>query len=89
MTTQEAAKYLRRYQDWRTGKDIRKYSDAGINPQELTVAINTILSEYGMTKPLTDCTGCRHNFNACGISRCTVAECNYEPVLRSRNNEKR
>lgn len=80
MTTQEAIIYLRRYQDWRTGKDIRNQSDAGINPKELTQALNTILAEYGMTKPLTDCTWCQHNFNACGISRCAVAECKYEAV---------
>lgn len=82
MNILEAAKYLRRYQDWRTGLDIRNQSDAGINPKELTLAIDTILAVYGMTKPLTDCTRCRHNFNADGISRCVVAECNYEPVIK-------
>lgn len=41
-----AAEYLRRYQDWRTGKDERTMTEAGIDPKELTKAINQILDFF-------------------------------------------
>lgn len=63
----DAAQYLRRYQDWRTGKDIRTQIEAGIEPPELTEAIDTILAYFGLTKPLTDCHGCKYNGDEQGI----------------------
>lgn len=44
--TKPAAAYLRRYQDWRTGKDERTMTEAGIEPKELTAAINQILDFF-------------------------------------------
>lgn len=60
MNLQEAAVILRRHQDWRTGKDIRTLTDTGMDPHELTVAIDTILSHFGLPKPLLNCTRCRY-----------------------------
>lgn len=41
-----AAAYLRRYQDWRTGKDERTMNEAGIEPKELAAAIDQILDFF-------------------------------------------
>ena len=85
MTLNEALKYMRRYQDWRTGLDIRNMQDAGITPAKLTVAIDVILSEHGMDKPITDCTRCKNNYQCDdGSSRCTSEVCKYEKVKRNK-----
>lgn len=41
----EAVQYLKRYQAWRTGEDDRTMDEAGINPSELTAAINVAIEE--------------------------------------------
>lgn len=41
----EAVQYLKRYQAWRTGEDYRTMDEAGINPSELTAAINVAIEE--------------------------------------------
>jgi hypothetical protein len=77
-----AAKYLRRFQDWRTGKDVRTQKDAGINPSALTEAINTILEYFGLPEPLTNCEGCKYNVEAAGcITLCNRGNlgCKFEP----------
>ena len=56
-----AANFLRRFQDWRTGKDIRTMVEAGMEPAKITEAIDTILAHFGLPKPLTDCANCAHN----------------------------
>lgn len=88
MTLKEAVQYLRRYQDWRTGLDIRNMDEAGITPAKLTVAFDVILAifaGYGMDKPITNCTYCKHNYQCDdGSSRCTSEVCNYEKVKRNK-----
>ena len=79
-----AAKYLRRFQDWRTGKDIRTQKDAGIHPTELTEAIDEILFYFGLPEPLTNCEGCKCNGEDQGfgcIKACNFGDqsCKFEP----------
>lgn len=81
----DAAKYLRRFQDWRTGKDIRTQEDAGIYPADLTDAIDTILFYLGLSEPLTNCDGCKYNGEYQNFEGCIMAgsfgdqSCKFEP----------
>jgi hypothetical protein len=81
----DAAKYLRRFQDWRTGKDIRTQKDAGIYPADLTDAIDTILFYLGLSEPLTNCDGCKYNGEDQNFEGCIMAgsfgdqSCKFEP----------
>lgn len=88
--------YLRRYQDWRTGKDVRTMREAGISGAAITVAINDILTYFGMSKPLTDCTKCAHNSKNIKTSNTTGcqwalyngdATCEYSEVTDSEEGE--
>ena len=60
MTEPEARQILRRYQDWRKGKDIRNYEDAffpTLNfPKKLSEAIEFFAAETGKI----DCRTCSH-----------------------------
>lgn len=60
MTLDQSVIILRRFQDWRTGKDIRTLTDTGMDPHELTIAIDTILSHFGLPKPMLNCNKCRY-----------------------------
>lgn len=85
MTLNEALKYMRRYQDWRTGLDIRNMEEAGITPAKLTVAIDVILAEHGMDTPITNCTWCKNNIECDdGTSRCTSAACKFEHITKKK-----
>jgi hypothetical protein len=44
MTTEAAISYLRRFQDWRTGKDDRTMDSAGITPAEIGKALETVIA---------------------------------------------
>jgi hypothetical protein len=58
---QEEALFLRRYQDWRKGDDVRNIYDAEISRQELTKALDKILAFFGYPHPLMKCRECKHN----------------------------
>lgn len=81
----DAANFLRRFQDWRTGKDIRTQEDAGISPADLTDAIDTILFYFGLPEPLTNCEGCKYNGEDQDFEGCIRAgsfgdqSCKFEP----------
>lgn len=88
--------YLRRYQDWRTGKDVRTMREADISGAALTVAINDILTYFDMPEPLTDCTRCAHNSANIETSSTTGcqwtlyngdATCDYSEVADSEEGE--
>lgn len=79
-----AAQYLRRFQDWRTGKDVRTQKEAGIHPADLTDAIDTILFYFGLPEPITNCEDCKYNgedqdFTGC-IRVCSFGDqsCKFE-----------
>lgn len=82
-----AANFLRRFQDWRTGKDIRTMVEAGMEPAKITEAIDTILAHFGLPEPLTDCANCAHNsdnIKSSSTTGCQWAlyrkECEYKEV---------
>lgn len=58
---QEAAKVLRRFQDWRLGYDVRTMTEADLSPSEMTAAIDTLLAFFDLEKPLVDCRRCQYN----------------------------
>ena len=51
---------LRRFQDWRLGRDVRTLTEAGLHIRLVTEAIDAILAEHGLSIPLTVCRNCRH-----------------------------
>lgn len=51
---------LRRFQDWQLKLDARQLTEAGLNVQLVSEAIDAILAEHGLAHPLTVCRGCRH-----------------------------
>lgn len=69
----KAAKVLRRYQDWRTGRDIRTLDEANLLPADLTGAIDTILQHLGLPEPLIDCSKCHFNGENQGFGGCIKA----------------
>ena len=63
---------LRRYQDWRTGKDERPLIDSGLSASAISQAINRILEEHGLPKPLVDCSTCSFHQDGmpCPLDKC-------------------
>lgn len=45
MTTEEATRYLCRYQKWRRGEDERTFDETGLNPTGIGTAIDILLAE--------------------------------------------
>lgn len=77
MTITEAIPVLRCYQDWRRGYDVRTITDAGIVPEQVGVALDTVLAHFGASEPLTVCAGCPMarlddcgDPVACGVEKC-------------------
>ena len=44
LTTEESARYLRRYQRWRRGEDERTFEEAGLDPKQIGEALDAVLS---------------------------------------------
>ena len=59
MTLKEAYRVLRRFEDWRSGKDCRTVEEA-FPTNEHREAIQLILAAQGLYKPIADCGRCRH-----------------------------
>ena len=77
MTITEAIKILRRYQDYRRGYDVRTMAEAGVEPEQVGLALDTVLTHFGAAEPLTVCVGCpmaRMDDGgdpvACGVEKC-------------------
>lgn len=66
----KAALYLRRFQDWRRGDDVRSMPGAGIDGRELGKAIDLILTYFGYPEPLTNCENCKYNGEHHGFTGC-------------------
>lgn len=96
MTVDEAAMYLRRFQDWRQGRDGRTMDDALamrdkdgsklLNaPQAIGVAIDAILAHHGQGKVRIDCARCRHlgdSAQPCSLG--AVGDCSeFQPIEES------
>ncbi len=66
MTLKEAYVVLRRFQDWRAYGDDRSFGAAfpeertGDGKQLRTEAIDLILKEHGLGRPIANCADCRH-----------------------------
>ena len=80
----EEALFLRRYQDWRKGDDVRNIYDAEISRQELTKALDKILAFFGYPTPLMKCRDCKHNSDSLDYIGCMKyknpkdRECKFE-----------
>ena len=72
---------LRRYQDWRTGKDERPLIDSGLSAVSVSQAIDRILEEHGLPHPLVDCSTCSFRLDGvpCPLDKC-VREANVKGV---------
>jgi hypothetical protein len=66
----EAALYLRRFQDWRRGDDVRTMPGANIDDRELGKAIDLILAYFGYPETLAMCRQCKHNGERSGYVGC-------------------
>jgi len=61
MSLKEAYLILRRYQDWRSGRDFRCLNDSGLEPKLVGSAVEMILSANNLSRPITDCSSCANN----------------------------
>lgn len=82
----QAVIYLRKFQDWRRGYDIRTMVEANIDNKQLGKAIDTILKHFGYSEPITDCRECKFNGERQGFVGCIKAtgldnrECKFERI---------
>lgn len=75
MTLKEAYKILRRFEDWRLGKDFR-IMESALPTREHREAIALILASQGLDKPIADCENCRHQTSKMvGCDKLVRGEC--------------
>lgn len=82
----QAVIYLRKFQDWRRGYDIRTMVEANIDNKQLGKAIDIILEYFGYSEPITDFFDCKYNGEKQGLAGCIRTtgldnrECKFERV---------
>jgi hypothetical protein len=61
MTLKEAVLFMRRYEDWNLGQDLRRLTLALPDQERRSEAMEVILAHHGLSGPLTQCRACVHH----------------------------
>lgn len=67
MNPAETSSYLRRFQNWRRGKDERTMDEAGLDPATIGIAIDDILTETKILRE--ENTSLRSRLAKCQVQR--------------------
>lgn len=79
MTTDDAVRYLRRYQQWRRGHGEKDFEQAGLNVSEVGQALDTLLGAIpAMKKEITSLSS--------RLAKCQVQREKFHFELRSKRN---